>query len=147
MTTFRPSRRTVIATLTAGAAASAGGAYFWAKGPVNLIGEILRHRLPGLRTDAASIAALSDDVQAALFKTFGRRLALEASAFATSILGVSALAQFKPTSKVFSRLERIVITFFILGSNYLDVKNPTSDLVAYYTPAVACPNPWAQYDQ
>jgi hypothetical protein len=147
MFALRPSRRSVLTLLTAAGAASAAGAYFWTKGPVNFIGEILQRQLPGLRTNAASIAALSSDVQAALFKTLDRRLGLEAGAFASSVVGVEALAHFKLTSTQFSRLERVVITFFILGSNYLDVKNPTTELVTYYTPSEVCPNPWAQFNQ
>jgi hypothetical protein len=146
MSLRRPSRRSVLTMLTAAGAASAGGAYLWTIGPDALIGKILSRRLPGVRTDAASIAALSGDVQALLFKTLFRKVALEGGALVASIIGIDALANFKLTTTEFSRLERIVITFFILGSNYLDVRSSKSKLVTYYGAPGTCPNPFAQYD-
>jgi hypothetical protein len=133
--------------LTAAGVASAGGAYLWTIGPDALIGKILGRQLPGVQIDPASIAALSRDVQAALFKTLARRLALEGGALAGSVFGIDALAQFKLTTTEFSRLERVVISFFILGSNFLDVKDAKSDLVTYYGMPGACSNRFAQYDR
>jgi hypothetical protein len=143
----RPSRRAILALLTAAGAASAGGAYFWTIiGPEVLIGKILSRRLPGVRTDASSIAALTRDVEAVFFKTPVRKLTLEGGALAATIIGVGPLAKFPLTAAEFYRLERIVLTFFILGSDFLTVKDPKSDLVTYNAVPDACPNPWAQYD-
>jgi hypothetical protein len=146
MAALRPSRRAILVMLTATSAASAGGAYLWTIGPDALIGKILRRRLPGVRIDADSIATLSRDVQAALFKTLARRLALEGGALATSIIGIDTVAEFPPTKTEFYRLERIVLTFFILGSNFLDVRDPKLNPVSYYTAPGACPNRFAKYD-
>jgi hypothetical protein len=143
---LHPSRRTILAILTAASAASAGGAYFWTIGPEALIGKILRRRLPGIRTDAVSLAALSRDVQAIFFKTPVRKLALEGGALAAMIVGIDPFSQLQVTAAEFYRLERIVLTFFILGSDYLDVKDPKADLVTYYAAPAACPNRFAQYD-
>jgi hypothetical protein len=74
-------------------------------------------RLPGVRIDTVSIASLSRDVQAAFFKTLARRASLKGGALATRTVGIDALAHFKVTATEFSRLERIVLTFVILGSN------------------------------
>jgi hypothetical protein len=142
----RPSRRTLLALLTAAGAVSAGGAYFWKIGPDTLIAKILSHRLPGVQIDATSIAALSRDVQIDRFHSFPRKLALEGGALAASIIGIDALAQFKPTATQFAQLERVVVTLFIFGSNFLDVKNPKLDLVTYSAVPDVCPNPFAQYD-
>jgi hypothetical protein len=146
MAELRLSRRAIVAMLTAAGAVAATGAYLWPIGPDTLIGKILNRRLPGVRTDAVSIAALSRDVQAALFKTPFRRLALDGGAFAASIVGIDAIAEFRPIATEFYRLERIVLTFFILGSNFLEVRDPKSNLVTYYAAPGTCPNPFAKYD-
>jgi hypothetical protein len=143
MSAFRPSRRSVLAMLTALGAASAGGAYLWTIGPDALIGKILSRRLPGVRIDAASIAVLSHDIQAE-FQTVPRRLALHGTAVAARFIGIDAFAKLRPIE--FNHLERKVLTFFMLSSNYMDVKDPKSDLVTYYPAAWPCGNRFAQYD-
>lgn len=146
MDALRPSRRSMVAMLTAVSAALAGGAYFWTIGPDALIVKILSRRLPGVRIDAASIAALSRDVRAD-FQTVPRGLALEGAALAANIVGIDALANLKLKAMEISHLERRVITLFILGSNFLDVKDPKSDLVTYYAAPWPCGNRFAQYDR
>jgi len=111
-----------------------------------LIGRILNRRFPGVRTSPGSLAALTRDIKAARFQTFGRRLALEGGARAAGIVGLDALAQWKLTAPQFSQLERKVVTFFILGSDFLDVKDPKSDLVTYEAAPEVCPNRFAEYD-
>jgi hypothetical protein len=146
MAKIRPSRRTFLALLAAVGAVSAGGTYFWTRGPDTLIGKIFARRLPGVKIDKASIAALSRDVQADRFRSFARKLALGSGAFAASIVGIDTLAQFKLTATQFTQLERVVITLFIFGSDYLNVKDPKVDLVTYSGIPEVCPNPFAQYD-
>jgi hypothetical protein len=137
----------MLGLLIAAGAASAGVGYLWAfGGPHALIGKILNRRFPGLKINAASIAALTRDVEAARFQTFGRRLALEGGARAASIVGIDSLAQWKLTAAQFSQLERKVLTFFILGSDFLDVRDPKSDLVTYESSPEVCPNRFAEYD-
>jgi hypothetical protein len=142
----RPSRRAVLALLTAAGAASVAGAFVWKTGPEALVGKIVSRRFPGVKVNATSIAALARDIKAARFQTFGRRLALEGGARAASIVGLDALAQWKLTATQFSQLERKVVTFFILGSDFLDVKDPKSDLVTYEAAPEVCPNRFAEYD-
>ena len=146
MTAPRLSRRTLLTLLTAVGAASAGGTYLWRIGPDALIGKILSHRMPGVRIDAASIPALSRDVQMDRFQSFPRKLSLQGGALVASITGIEALIQFKPTATQLAQLERVVVTLFIFGSNFLDVKNPKTDLVTYSAVPDVCLNPFAQYD-
>jgi hypothetical protein len=141
-----PSRRKMLALLTAAGAASAAGAYVWETGPEALIGKVLAYRFPDVKINAASIAALARDIKAARFQTFGRRFALESGSRAAGIVGVKKLARWELTAAQFSQLERKVITFFILGSDFLDVKDPKSDLVTYDAVPQVCPNRFAQYD-
>jgi hypothetical protein len=132
--------------LTAAGAAVAGGVYVWKTGPESLVGKILARQFPGVRIDAASVAALTRDVKDAKFQTLGRRLALEGGARAAGIVGVDALARWKLTTASFSQLERKVITFFILGSDFLDVGDPKSKTVTYAEAPLVCPNRFAEYD-
>ena len=99
-----------------------------------------------MRINATGIAALTRDIKEAQFQTFGRRLALEAGARAAGIVGLDALAEWKITATQFAQLERKVVTFFILGSDFLDVKDPKSDLVTYVAVPEVCPNRFAEYD-
>jgi len=141
-----PSRRSILGMLTALGAVVGGGVYFWKAGPESLVGRILVRRFPGVRIDAASIAALTRDVKDAKFQTLGRRLALEGGARAAGIVGIDALARWKLTAASFSQLERKAITFFILGSDFLDVRDPRSDRVTYVEAPLVCPNRFAEYD-
>jgi hypothetical protein len=142
----RFSRRATLVFLAAAGAVSVAGAYVWETGPDALIGNIWRRRFPGVNVNATSIAALTRDIKAARFQTFGRRLALEGGARAAGIVGLDVLAQWKLTATQFSQLERKVVTFFILGSDLLDVKDPKSDLVTYEAAPEVCPNRFAEYD-
>jgi hypothetical protein len=146
MTKIPLSRRNFLAFMAAVSAVSAGGVYLWARGPDALIGKILARRLPGVQIDKTSIAALSRDVQADRFRSFTRKIGLGSGAVAANIIGIDALARFKPTATQFTQLERVVITLFLFGSNYLTVKDPRVDLVTYSGLPDVCPNPFAQYD-
>jgi hypothetical protein len=142
----RPSRRVFLALLTVAGALSATAAYVWKANPEALIGKILRRRFPDVQVSSSSVAALTRDIIAARFQTFGRRLALEGGSRAAGIIGLEPLAEWKLTAEQFSQLERKIVTFFILGSNFLDVKDPKSDLVTYVAMPEVCPNRFAQYD-
>jgi hypothetical protein len=142
----QPSRRSVLGMLTALGAAVAGGVYFWKTDPESLVSKILDRRFPGMQIDAASILALTRDVKDAKFQTLGRRLALEGGARAAGFVGVDALARWKLTATSFSQLERKVITFFLLGSDFLDVGDPKLKPVTYVEAPLVCPNRFAEYD-
>jgi hypothetical protein len=144
--TAHPSRRTVLGLLAAAGAAVASGVYALKTGPEALVGKILARQFPGIRIDAAGIAALTRDVKEAKFQTFGRRLALEGGARAAGLVGLDPLARWTWTAASFSQLERKVVTSFILGSDFLDVKDPTTNLVTYVEAPIVCPNRFAEYD-
>jgi hypothetical protein len=153
MTLLRPSRRNLLVFMAIVPAATAIGGYWWTLGPDAFISKILIRRLPGLRVDKASIALLSRDVQADRIGawqettglvSFGRKLGFKGKAFAATIVGIDAVAHFWLTAAQFERLERVVITLFILGSDYLN--DPRPDVVTYSGTPDVCPNPFAQYD-
>lgn len=144
--TGHPSRRTVLGLLAAAGAVVASGVYALKTTPEALVGKILARQFPGVRIDAVGIAALTRDVKEAKFQTFGRRLALEGGARAAGFVGLDTLARGRWTAASFSQLERKVVTFFILGSNFLDLGDPRADLVTYVEAPLVCPNRFAEYD-
>jgi len=140
------SRRLTLALLVATAASTAAGAYLWTMGPEALIAKILDRRFPGVRIDAASIVALTRDIKLDRFQTFFRRLAFEGGARAANVIGIDALAHWKLTAEEFYHLERRVVTVFVLGSDFLDVRDPKSDLVTYTAVTEVCVNRFAERD-
>jgi hypothetical protein len=140
----RLSRRTTLSLLAAAGAASA--TLVWRSSPEALVEKIIRHRFPGVRVNASAIAALTRDLKATKFQTFGRKVALESGARVASILGLDALARWKLTATQFSQLERRIVTLFITGSDFLDVSDPKSDVVTYVSAPEVCPNRFAEYD-
>lgn len=112
----------------------------------NFISKILTRRMPGVRIDPTCIGALSRDIQLGVLQSWNRKLAVICGAIAARIVGIEVLAHFRLTETKFSQLERKVLTLFILGSNLLDVGDPTLDLVTYFTAAEPCPNRFARYD-
>lgn len=119
---------------------------FWIVLTEGFVGEILARRLPGVRIDTNSIAALLHDLEVVTFSSFTRRLSLIAGALAASLIGVDMLAQSKLTAAKFYQLERKVLTLFILGSNFLDVQDPKSELVTYSAAPGICSNRFAQFN-
>jgi hypothetical protein len=144
--TDHPSRRTALGFLAAAGVAVAGSVYALRSGPEALVATILARQFPGVKLSTDGIAALTRDLKEAKFQTFGRRLALEGGARAARLIGIDTLAQWKWTAPSFAQLERRVITLFILGSDFLDIKDPKSDPVTYVEAPLVCPNRFAEYD-
>lgn len=140
------SRRAVLAFISAAGAVAAGGGLLLASGPESLIKKILSRRFPELRMSQESIAALTSDLIQARFRSFGRRTALEGGAWSASIVGIDALAKWEKTAEPFQHLERQVITYFILGSDFLDVMHIERGIVTYTATPEVCPNRFAEYD-
>jgi len=112
----------------------------------DFVGKVLARQLQGVRIDSAGIARLLRDLEVVTFKAQSRRLGLKTGAVIASIIGIDALARFKLTAKKFSQFERKVVTLFILGSNFLDVRDPKSEVVTYDPPTGICTNRFAQFD-
>lgn len=139
------SRRAVVGLMSAGAFA-AGGSFLLADGTESLIREIVTRRFPGVKMSHASVAALKRDLVRAHFQSFRRGTALEAGGWAADIVGIEALAHWKMTAELFHHVERQVVTYFILGSDFLDVMAKNPAYVTYTGTPEACPNRFAEYD-
>src|SRR5215813_11249314 len=114
----RISRRIALALLAGTGAALAAATCLWENGPEALIARILERRFPGVKIGAASIAALTRDIKAARFQSFGRRLALESGARIAGLVGLDVFDRLSLTATQFAQLERKIVTFFVLGSNF-----------------------------
>jgi hypothetical protein len=125
-------------------AAAAVGVH--ASGPETLVTKILSRRFPNVRVSQTSIVALTRDLMQARFQTLGRRTAVEGLARAVGVLGTDAIANWKVTGEAFQHLERQVVTYFLLGSDFFDVKDPKRDIVTYSITPEACTNRFAEYD-
>jgi hypothetical protein len=137
------SRRSTLA-ISAGVAV---GVLFWSRtGPEKFIAKILDRRFPGVRIETGSITTLTRDIELDRFQTFFGKFAFHGGARAANVVGTDALARWRLTAEQFSHLERKVVTFFVLGSNLLDVQDPTSDLVIYSSVPEACVNRFAERD-
>jgi hypothetical protein len=132
--------------MSAAGAITAGGGWFLTSGPESLVKKILARRFPDLHVSQASIAALTSDLMRARFQGFGRRTAVEGGARIASIIGVDALAKWSRTAEPFHHVERQVVTYFILGSDFFDVKDSKRDIVTYSVASEVCPNRFANYD-
>jgi hypothetical protein len=132
--------------MSAAGAVTAGGGWFLTSGPDSLVKKILSRRFPDLHISQASIAALTSDLMRARFQGFGRRTAVEGGARVASVIGVDTLAKWGRTAELFHHVERQVVTYFILGSDFFDVKDSKRDIVTYSATSEACPNRFANYD-
>jgi hypothetical protein len=140
------SRRALLALMSGVGVIVAGGGFALAHGPESLIRRIMTRRFPEVRMSEESFAALTSDLLQARFQTFGRRMAVEGIARAVSLAGFDTFTKWGRTAEPFQQLERQVVTYFILGSDFMDVKDASRDIVTYSGTPVVCPNRFAQYD-
>jgi hypothetical protein len=140
------SRRAVLVFMSAAGAVVAGGGLLLTSGPESLIRKILFRRFPELRMSEASIMALTSDVMQARFRGLRRRTAVQGGAWVAGIVGIDALAKWEITTESFHHLERQIVTYFILGSDFLDVTDIKRDMVTYAGTPEVCPNRFAEYD-
>jgi hypothetical protein len=139
------SRRGILALMSAGVLA-ATGSFLLVDGTESLIRKILARRFPGVQMSQASLAALQRDLILARFRNFRRRTALQAGAWAADAVGIESLATWKMTAELFHHVERQVVTYFLLGSDFLEMSKKGRYFVTYTQAPEVCPNRFAEYD-
>ena len=132
-------RRFLIGGAAALASASVGFAWFrGALGPEQWIEHVVRSNLPGVQFDETAlgqfIAAMS---QHDWFAPSSHRLAI---AVDRTVPWVAA--RVPKVRDGLEKLERRVLTEFLIGSNFFRVPNPRTETIVYYGPAIACGNPF-----
>jgi hypothetical protein len=109
----------------------AGGRAAW-------IADVVHRNLPGVLIDEASIATFVQDVLASgLLDSDKRRLAILADTT------IPALRRLAPARERIEWLERLVLTEFLVGSNFFRVADPKTQTIVYSGKTPACGNPFA----
>jgi hypothetical protein len=135
------SRRNVLIGAAAVAAAAAGGATWVATAEVKSAAlAFFKRALPGVTIDEKS-ALIAVDEFVAKWAT-AKRLVLGA---AWNTVGVDNMAAIDPR---FEPPARHLLTHFLLGSNFFQVKDPRAQPIVYVgrPPGSACGNPFANLE-
>ena len=137
-------RRNFLAAGFAGLVAIAAGGSFaghrYATGRAGWIEEVVRRNLPGVRLDEPSLAAFVRDVLRSDLLT-PRKVRLIVLADST----LPALARRVPPARErIERLERLVLSEFLIGSNFFRVADARSATIFYAGKFPACGNPFAR---
>lgn len=134
-----PLRRTLLIGGLAGAAALALGSFAGlrlASGRGAWIADVVRRNLPGFVIDEASIAIFVRDVLAS-----GLLDAREARLKVLADTTIPALRRIAPARERMERLERLVLTEFLMGSNFF--AGVETQPIVYSGRNAACGNPFA----
>jgi hypothetical protein len=137
------SRRTLLLGGAGGAIGlSAGGAFLWnrySQSRASWIDDIVRRNLPGVVLDESSLRAFVRDVLAGdLLQPHLYRISIFAQQTTPWIT-----ARVPKVRDGLEKLERRVLTEYLIGSNFFRVKDSQRETIVYLGPAVACSNPFA----
>ena len=146
---YRPSRRDVVLgglALGAGTFAAASPFVFENHNTKHFIRLILERNLPGVKIDDENLQLFVDE----LFSPAGfdgglpdsKRFALAATA--AYVVDGETAAGMADTYYGFEEMERIVVTQFLLGTDFLSHDDPTAIPLTYSGYSEVCGNPFAQ---
>jgi hypothetical protein len=127
-----------VATLGAAGAIWVGSRY---DGPHAWIESVLRRHLPGVQLDPESLAKFVAEFAA-------RRELTDRKAQLAMTLDQTIPAITRRVSKAqrrVERLERRVVTEYLLGSNFFRASDPRAEVIVYAGPMPACGNPFAVF--
>ena len=139
----RSSRRRFL--IASGAVIAAAGAGFsgvrFAGSRTQWVASVIRDNLPGIAIDEESLAKFVEEaVRSDALKPVTHRLAVFAE---QNVPWVTA--RIPKVRNGLDKLERRVLTEFLLGSNFFRVPNPKQETIVYYGPAIACGNPFVSF--
>lgn len=121
--------------------ASAGAGWAWFRGAFGTeqwIEDVVRSNLPGVRFDEAALRTfITSMAQHDWFAPSSHRLAIAADRTIPWIA-----ARVPKVRDGLDKLERRVLTEFLLGSNFFRVSDPRAETIVYGGPAIACGNPF-----
>ena len=138
-----PSRRSFL--IASGAVVAVIGAgisgFRFASSREEWVASVIRDNLPGITIDPDSFAKFVQEIVAGdALKPVTHRLAVFAE---QSVPWVTA--RIPKVRNGLDKLERRVLTEFLLGSNFFRVPNPKQETIVYYGPAIACGNPFVSF--
>jgi hypothetical protein len=135
-----PRRRALLIGGLAGSALLLGGSIAgirYASGATAWIADVVRRNLPGVFIDEASLATFVQQVlESGLLDSPKARLAVLADTT------IPALRCIPPARERMERLERLILTEFLIGSNFFR-GDTTSQPIVYSGKIPACGNPFA----
>ena len=137
-------RRFLLASAGGVAVLGVAGSAMWdryAASPASWVEQIVRRNLPGVAIDEASLTAFVRDMLAGdMLKPQAHRLAV----FAYQTVPWITLRIPKARNGL-EKLERKVLTEYLLGSNFFQASDPKRTRIVYHGPAIACGNPFARF--
>ena len=136
------TRRTLlIAGASSCAAVAAGGLWLATRdSPREWIEATLRNLLPNIDLDATSLAAfVTHEQEQPEFASRKIALALSLDALAPAMLRIAPEASDK-----IAELERVVVSDYLLGSNFFRVQDPRGETI-YWSGDGVCGNPFAVF--
>jgi hypothetical protein len=103
--------------------------------------KILRKNLPGIKLDEASLPHFFRDIHAkGLLDAYRHRLAVFLDqTIPTPTNWVTMLRH------AIEGRERLVLSEFLLGSNFFQAQDPMSETITYFGPSPVCGNPFVVY--
>jgi hypothetical protein len=136
-------RRVLIAGSAVAATAAAGGIWIASRidGPAVWIEAVVRRHLPGLTLDPVSLATFIDE--------FSRRRELQDAKLKLAVNIDQAVPAVTPRvaklDRRIDRLERLVVTSYLVGSNFFRESDPHTATIVYGGELPACGNPFAKF--
>jgi hypothetical protein len=138
------TRRKLLAAGAGVAALGATGAIWMGSryaGPYAWIEAVLRSNLPGMQLEPQSLAKFVREIAARPdINNRTARLAMTLDQTAPAITRRMSVAQ-----RRVARLERRVLTEYLVGSNFFRVSDPQSEAIVYAGALPACGNPFAKF--
>lgn len=126
---------------SAAALASAGVGFAWLRGafgPEQWIEQVVRSNLPGVKFDEVALGEfIAAMAQNDWFAPSSHRLAIAADRTVPWVA-----ARVPKVREGLEKLERRVLTEFLIGSNFFRSPDPRAETIVYFGPAIACGNPF-----
>ena len=138
---FSPTRRRLL--IGGGIAITGVGLRSWGRygnAPAVWVERVVRDNLPGIAFDEASLAAFVREILSGELL----RPALHRFAVHTHHAAPWLSARMSKTREGLEKLERQVLTQFLLGSNFFHVADPKRETITYSGSAIACNNPFVR---
>lgn len=120
------------------------GGYAAAAGPHEFFGAMLRAQLPGARISDETVRAFTADAMVGRNSDFAPKLKVLAAA--SRVIGFDGVNAAMGDDFDFEKFNREFLTRFLIGSNYLELADPTTEEVVYFGAPRACANPFAEFD-
>lgn len=140
---FLPTRRQVVlGGIVTGGVAAGGGIYAAAADRSEFFKAMISDALPGVTFDPTAFQEFTVEMRKNRNPDFDTKLQLLASL--NRVTGYGSIKQALKNSWNYEKFRREMLTSFLIGSNFFQVKDPMAEPIKYLTYPVACTNPFAR---